>query len=64
MKLIRLPDVLTMTGRGRSSIYDMIARGEFPRPVNIGPAAVAWVESEVVAWIEDRIAERDRTVAA
>ena len=59
MKLIRLPEVLSMTGRGRSSIYEMIASGNFPRPVNIGRAAVAWVESEVVAWIEERIAERD-----
>jgi hypothetical protein len=31
----------------------------FPRPVPIGPHAVAWVESEVDEWIEGRLAARE-----
>lgn len=31
---------------------------DFPRPVRIGPNAVAFVEDEIEAWIKRRVAER------
>ena len=34
-------------------------RGEFPAPLYLSPRALAWVESEVDAWLVDRLAERD-----
>ncbi len=48
----------------RSAIYARIAAGTFPKPVPIGgpagkPTAVRWLASEVDAWIEARIAQRD-----
>lgn len=54
-RLIKLPEVESITGKGRSAIY---GDPTFPRPVKIGPRASAWVESEVYAWIETRIAQR------
>ena len=42
------------TTLSRSSIYDMIARGEFPKPVKISGRRVAWLESSVDAWIQSR----------
>jgi prophage regulatory protein len=39
-------------------MYDRIAKGEFPPPVKIGSRAVAWVESEVQAWILEQIRKR------
>jgi prophage regulatory protein len=54
-KLVRLDAVKSITGRSRSRIY---ADPEFPRPVKIGPRAVAWVEDEVRAWVEERIRQR------
>lgn len=59
-RLIRRPAVEGMTGLSRSSLYDKIRRGEFPAPVSLGASAVAWVESEVSAWIQTRI-EAGRT---
>lgn len=53
-KLIRLPDVIRLTGKKRSSIYDDIKRGLFPNRVMIGLRAVAWRLSEVEAWITER----------
>ena len=47
-----------MTGLQTSQIYDLIAEKRFPAQVPIGARAVAWVEEEVQAWIEDRIRER------
>ena len=38
-------------------------RGEFPAPVHLSSLHVAWVESEVDAWLVDRLAERDARLA-
>jgi prophage regulatory protein len=54
-RLLKLPEVERITGKGRTSIYN---DPTFPRPVKIGPRASAWVESEVMSWIEARIASR------
>ena len=34
--------------------------GHFPKRVQLGPCRVGWVESEVDAWLEERIKIRDR----
>jgi len=63
MKLLRQKKVLEMTGLKRSSLYNYIALGLFPRPVALGRRAVAWVEGEIVEWMESRIRERDERIA-
>ena len=55
-RLIRLPEVLNMVGLSRSSVYSYIAKGRFPRAINLGERAVAWLESDVQNWISSRIA--------
>jgi prophage regulatory protein len=62
-RLLRLPDVLARVGLRRSRVYDLVADGLFPRPVKLSTRAIAWVESEVDAWVHERIAERDSEVA-
>lgn len=59
MRLIRLPQVKDMTGLGRSSVYKLMAENSFPKPVTLIGRASAWVEGEVIEWIEERVAERD-----
>lgn len=54
-RLLRRPEVEKLTGRGRSAIYAGIAAGTFPSPVKIGLRAVAWPESVINRWIEERI---------
>lgn len=56
-RLLRLPVVQNLTGLGRTSIYEAIARGGFPRPAKLGRAS-AWPETEVRRWIDARLAER------
>lgn len=53
--LLRLSGVKSRTGLGRSHIYALAARGEFPKPVKLGERASAWVESEVTEWVRSRI---------
>lgn len=48
-----------ITGLSRSLIYEMINRGEFPRPIRIGKRAVAWRESDIAEWqshVENNVA--------
>jgi prophage regulatory protein len=55
-RLIRLREVMTRTGRGRSSLYADIKNGKFPRNLSIGARAVAWTESSISEWIAARVA--------
>jgi prophage regulatory protein len=51
----RLKQVKAQVGYGRTSIYEMIKRGEFPKPYALGPRAVGWLSTDIAAWIESRI---------
>lgn len=55
-RLLRLDAVEHLTALRKSSIYTYMASKAqgFPTPVRIGARAVAWRESEVLAWIETR----------
>ena len=53
--LIRLREVMKITGFGRSQIYKLINIGEFPKQIQISPGSVAWLESELETWMKERI---------
>ena len=53
-KHLRRPAVEAVTGLSRSTIYEMMERGDFPRPIRVGRRAVAWPESVVRAWLAQR----------
>lgn len=58
MRLIKLKEVIEKTSLGRSTIYEFMTKGTFPKQVSLGAKSVAWVESEVDDWIMERIGER------
>jgi prophage regulatory protein len=51
--------VTEITGVPRSTRYEMIAKGEFPRPIRLSPRIVAWSAAEIAAWQRKRMEERD-----
>ncbi len=55
VRILRLPDVISVTGLGRSMIYQMEADQRFPKRIRIGTRAVGWLEGEVRAWLQKRI---------
>ncbi|ATI90632.1 AlpA family transcriptional regulator [Salmonella enterica] len=59
-QLLRLKQVEAKTGIKRAQIYLYMQRGCFPRAIKIGPASVAWLESEIDEWINRRVAERNQ----
>jgi prophage regulatory protein len=60
-RFLRIADVVHATGLPQSTIYEMAAKGTFPKQVRLSPRAVGWLEHEVLAWQEARIAERNGT---
>lgn len=57
--ILRRPKVEKRTGLSRSTIYLLIKKGTFPKPIKLGERSVGWVEAEVDAWLEGRIQQRD-----
>jgi prophage regulatory protein len=58
IRLLRLAQVMHMTGLGRTKVYELQAAGQFPMRVQITSHSVGWVEEEVQAWIAQRVAAR------
>ena len=56
-QIIRLKDVIALTGLSRSTIYLRMVQGKFSKKLNLGSRAVGWLSSEVNEWIEERIRE-------
>ena len=50
-RLIRLSEVQHRVGLGRSTIYDWMNKGKFPRPHALGDYCVRWLESDIDEWI-------------
>jgi prophage regulatory protein len=56
--LLRIKQVQYQTGLARSTIYKLMAEGDFPQPVKITQKSSAWVTSEVEDWRQARMDER------
>jgi prophage regulatory protein len=59
-RFLRLPEVEAITGLRKSTLYLLMSRGEFPRSVQITPRCVAWPESRVLQYVQDKIAGADQ----
>ena len=65
-RFVRLPAVLQFAGLRRTQLHEAIRRGEFPRAVKLTPGgrAIGWLEEELLAWRDARIAARDQEAKA
>lgn len=58
-RFIKLAQVKNYTSLSTSEIYRRIAAGTFPAQVTLGPKSVAWVEAEVLGWLDALAAQRE-----
>lgn len=58
-RFITMVEVRQRVALSKTEIYRKINKGNFPRPVPLGSQKVAWLESEVTAWMADRLAARE-----
>jgi prophage regulatory protein len=67
--VMRLPEVIETVGLSRASIYRLMAAGQFPQKVQLGPSSVGWLRHEVREWLLTRanarlpVAEEPRRAA-
>ncbi|GLR63747.1 helix-turn-helix transcriptional regulator [Marinospirillum insulare] len=54
-RIIRMAELIRITGYSRASIYNFMAEGTFPKSKKLGRRAVGWNSQEVQAWIDDRL---------
>ncbi len=52
--ILRIEVVLRRSGLKRTMLYDLIAKGHFPKQVALGARAVGWYEDEVDEWVRNR----------
>jgi prophage regulatory protein len=64
-RFLRLPEVMSRVPYSKATLYRLIKSGRFPKPYDLGGngRAVAFLESEVDAWISERIEAAGRQVA-
>jgi prophage regulatory protein len=53
--IVRRPQVEARVGLRRSTIYQRMADGDFPRPVRLGGRAVGWLSTEIDHWINQQV---------
>ena len=58
-RLLRRKQVEQRVGLERSSIYARLQRGEFPKPVQLGPKSVRLFEHEIDVWIAAKAEARE-----
>ena len=51
-RLIRAAEVYDRTALSRASVWRRVREGTFPKQVTLGYNRIAWVESDIDAWIE------------
>lgn len=54
-RILRRPEVEKMTGLARSTIYNRIDQGTFPKPIPLGGRLVGWLENDIKSWIDARV---------
>ena len=51
-KILRLPEVLAITGLSRSTIYRLLGSNSFPKPVKLSERTIGWFENDIELWIQ------------
>jgi len=58
--LISIDEVKERIGLSETTIWRIRKAGNFPKPVEVSPNRIAWVEQEVEDWLAERINKRKR----
>lgn len=52
-RIVRLPEVIAVTGLSRATIYRKMKAGTFPKRYKIGTNAIGWRRADLDAWLAD-----------
>jgi len=57
VRMLKLEEVMQITGLGRSTLYALVKSGGFPRQVQLGPRAVRWDSRAVEKWLAEKLGQ-------
>lgn len=67
LSVLKRREVEKRTGLSRSGLYELMAAGSFPKPIQLSIRAVGWLEHEIEGWIRGRmqlrLGEANRSVS-
>ena len=55
-RIVRLPEVMLRTGLSRSSIYNFLSEGTFPKRIKLGQRSMGFIEADINVWISSKCA--------
>jgi prophage regulatory protein len=55
-RYLRMPELRRIVPVSRSTIFEWINKGTFPKPHQLGERSIGWLESDVSAWMSARTA--------
>ena len=56
IRILRLAQVIQMTGLRKTTLYELQSQGVFPLRIKITNHSVGWLEQDVQSWVKRRIA--------
>ena len=51
-RILRLGEVMRLTGLSKTTIYRRYRDGTFPRPLKLGPQSIGWRRREILEWLD------------
>lgn len=54
LRILRLPEVKQRVGLGKTQIYELMGKRQFPRSVKLSSRATGWYEHEIDAFLRSR----------
>ena len=54
-KFLRLPQVMEAVGLKKSSIWNGVKEGKFPKQIKLSPKVSVWKKSDIDNWIQEQI---------
>ena len=63
-KILSKRELTAMVGLSYPTVWRLMRRGEFPKPVPLSENRVGWIESEVAAWLASRVDARDAGIVS
>ncbi|TFH72489.1 AlpA family transcriptional regulator [Gammaproteobacteria bacterium LSUCC0112] len=61
-RILRIHEVIQKTGLGKSTIYWLISKGEFPQPVKLGARSIGFPDTDINEWLNTRLQRRDNSI--
>ena len=55
MKFYRVNDLVPLTGLSRLTIFRLVDKGEFPKPIKLSTRIVGWEQEALLRWKEDKV---------